>query len=427
MKRALVLGLLLPLVLAGLVPHPAGAQEQPIRIVSEQIENDFPVALYFSIDVESRAAEITRVYLVYKIRGQISQTKDPLEFEPAQRVQATYRWYTEFTTIPPGVPVLYHWEIRDKAGNILTTETQTFYYDDVRFDWQTLENADLAVFWYDGGEEFGQELYDTASISLGKLKERLGAELAFPIRVVAYGSKDDFVSAFPRMNDWIGGRAFPSMGLTVQIIAPWDHAYMVDVIPHEICHLLFHQLTDNAFVTPPAWLNEGLAVYNEWRDNSYYDQLVAEAAAEGRLLPMGFIVGGFPADRERAILAYAQSYSMVTMLLDVYGWEAMAAYLKAFKNASIRFDEEVAFEEAFGLPFSDFLDGWRVSVGAEPLPAATALPTAVPAGVPSPTPTPPPPEGASPDDRSDSPALCLAPAVLLPAILVLWRRRREVA
>lgn len=427
MKSPLSLGLLLILLLAGLAPQPARA-EGPIQVISEEIENNFPVELLFHIEVEGQEADIKTIKLVYKKRGDISITKDPLEFEPARRVQAGYRWHTEFATIPPGVPVLYYWEIYDQAGNNLATEMRTYYYDDARFAWSTLGDEDLAVFWYDGGDEFGQELYDVCSISLHELKDRLRAELEFPIRVVVYGSREDFYSAFPRMNDWVGGRAFPRMGLTVQIIAPWNHDYLVDVIPHEISHLLFYQLTDNAYVTTPAWLDEGLAVYNEWQDNSLYDDLVLDAAAEGRLLPLAFIIGGFPADYERAILAYAQSYSLVKTLIERFGWEKLGQYLQAYQEAGLRFDEEDAFAQVFGLSFEEFLGDWRESVGApraEPSavpaaesPAVTAEPTSLPAQA---GPNQNPPAEAPGSSRWT----CLSAALLLTPIATLWWHRRE--
>ena len=345
MKRWVAPSIFLVLLLAGLTALPAAAQEQPIRLLSEPFENNFPVELFFKIEVESTAADISKIRLFYHERGSVSQSQVPLEFTPARRVLASYRWHTEFRIVPPSVPILYHWEIKDKGGNTLTTEEKIYYYDDVRFDWQRIEDEEMVVLWYEGGREFGQEIYDVASLSLRTLEDRLGVHLDFPIYIVAYGGEEDFVSAFPRMNDWVAGRAFPAMGLTVQIMPPGDHDWPRDVLPHEISHLLFYQATDNAYVTPPAWLNEGLATYNELEENSYYDFLVAQAAANATLLPMDFIVGGFPADSERAVLAYAQSYSLVKTLIGQYGWEKLGSYLSAYRNARMDFKEKVAFQE----------------------------------------------------------------------------------
>lgn len=410
-----------------LLPGPAAAQEPPIRIVSERMENRFPVELLFHIEVEGQAANIARIKLFYQMRGAGSETQVPLEFTPGRRVESSYRWYTEHLTIPPGAPILYRWEIRDAAGNVFRTEERTFYYDDVRFDWQTRSDESLSVFWYAGGEAFGEALYEKARSSLTALEEGLGARLDFPIRVVVYGNDEDFRSAFPRMNDWVGGRAFPAMGLTVQIIAPDDHDYLASVVPHEIAHLLFFQLTDNPYVIPPSWLDEGLAVYSEGPTNPLYDRIVARAAAEGTLLPMEFIVGGFPADYERALLAYAQSYSLVKFLIEQYGEEKLGEYLRSFKNAGIRFDEEEAFREVYGVPFDAFLEAWRAHVGLRATPRIpTAVPTEAPGGVPTETPgrvpptrTPEPTPEAT--RRTGLPCLGLG-LLLLPGAFWWWRR-----
>jgi hypothetical protein len=457
MRRALLGLLLLAVVLAGLVLAPVEAQEQPIQILSEEIENNFPVELLFHIDVASKAAPIDRIKLAFRTRGSISLTKNPLEFEPNERVQSSYRWYTEFANTPPGAPVFYHWEIHDKAGNTLSTEPKLHYYDDLRFDWQKVEDEDLTVLWYEGGEEFGQELYDVSSISLREMIEGMNAELDFPIRVVVYANRDDFHSAFLYRHEWTGGISYPGMGLTVQIIAPWEYAWMTDVLPHEIAHQIFFQLTDNAYVIPPTWLNEGIAQYNEWVDHSYEEELVADAAAEERLLPMPMIVGGFPPD-DRVYLAYAQSYSLVKMLIETYGWEAMGRYLNAYKTAPISFDEEVAFEEVYGLSFDDFLAAWLDAIGAvgnpvlnptdAPLlpattstpPEVTPVPTEEPAGptetavasTAEPTaepvaPTEMPADDTSSEEDSGGGWPCASVGLLVFPLVLLWRRRREVS
>jgi hypothetical protein len=417
------LRLLVLLLLAMPVPRPAQAQE-PIRIVSERLDNQFPEALYFHIEVEGQS-QITKITLFHELRGTDSPTIAPLEFDPALHVQASHRWHTQNIIVPPGVPVLYHWEIEDEDGNKLVTEQATFPYDDIRFSWNVLEDDEVAVLWYDGDEEWGQEIYDVVSDSLQQLEEKLAAHLEFPIRVVVYGNEIDFRSAFPPLRENIGGMAFTENGVTVQIIGEGNESYLVGVIPHEISHLLTHQLTDSPFSTLPAWLDEGLAVYNEWYGQSYYEAIVEQAATAGELLPLAFIVGNFPRDDERVYLAYGQSYCLVKYLIDEYGGEKLGQYLRMFREARSGFDEEAAFAELYGLPFLDFVNAWRVSLGAEPEVAPTPMPTMVPFPTPPPpgwratqsampmetaTPTPPPAQPTAVPTPEPSPEPTSAPA-----------------
>ncbi len=432
MKKATA-WLLLILMVASFSPGKVWAQE-PIRIASERLENDFPEKLLFHVEVEGQL-RITKITLYYWIRGEDSPTVCPLQFDPGQHVQASWRWYTANSIIPPGAPIIYFWKVEDEAGHVLTTKEKTFYYDDIRFPWKTLGDDEVAVFWYAGGDDFGQELYRIASTSLRQLEGNLGARLDFPIRVLVYGDMDDFRTAFPPLKEWLGGMAFPSAGITVQIIEPEDYISMQYIVPHEISHLLFFQLTDNPYAVPPIWLDEGLAVYNECAVLSYasyyYDAQVAEAAAEDRLLPLSFIVGGFPTDREQAKLAYAQSYSLVKTLIEDYGWEKLGRYLQAYKEAGPRFNDREAFREVFGLFPRDFVNRWRAELGAAPEPEPTPFPTAVPFGIrtlppisPSPTatmlPTVQPTKTSSPVEPTVSPSPwafpCLGLVLLLPLI-----------
>lgn len=335
-----------------------GAADGPITVVEQGTENHFPDELLWHLTARSTAGEITYIKLIYGLRGETSLTTVPFQFEPAREVTVRHRWYTKHLSVPPGAPILYHWVIRDVAGNELVTPEHIFYYDDVRFPWQHLENKQVALFWYEGDEAFGQELFDLANAAIERLSAEIGTQLTYQVRIVIYPSEEAFFSAFPRMRDWIGGRAFPRMGLTVQIIRPdfTTRNWRRRVIPHEIAHLVFHQATDHPLADPPAWLNEGLAVHSEFASHDELRSMVRRAARRGELLPLPYVTGSFGPDHAQVSLAYAQSLSMVEYALERFGPEGMAALMAAYRQGK---PTREAMPAAWGMSQEEFYEEWK--------------------------------------------------------------------
>ena len=440
-----------------------------IVVTASTATSEFPQALQFRLTATSSAANITKVELRFKVRGDDSTTIAQPEFTPGRQVQVIYRWKTDKITVPPGVPVEFSWIIADAAGNTLTTDAQTVVYEDLRFPWKHRQNDDIAFYWYEGGDDFGTYVFDVATGALARISADIGAEVKYPIRIYAYANKDDFRSAFPALGNtrqWIGGRAFPAQAITVQILpdegdrTTWIRA----VIPHEISHLVFYQATNHPPADPPTWLDEGLAQHNEEIDHTYLVALVEDAARDGTLFPLKALSGGFFNDPAKTHLAYAESYHAVEYIFDTYGREGMAKLIAAFGAGKTR---EAAWQAAFGISLDEFDRQWQRSLGVTPAtatPVLTPTPTAdrpwmnptappwvkqTPGGPGTPTqiaqaqtPTPPPPNpnptpapAATPVLGNDETlrlaaiggALCCASAVLAATFLagLVWLVRRS--
>jgi hypothetical protein len=442
----------------------------PITTGSTTITNNYPDSVLFEMEATSTAGSINAVELHIGVRGSPSLRVEPAEFEPGPQVNASYAWSTFQQQIAPGTPVEISWVVQDDAGNKHTSGPEQYVVLDAGFDWQSLETEDVILWWYEGDEEFGQLVFDSATRALAELKANTGRTLPYRLHVVIYSNDEDFDAWHSYVREWVAGEAHPEQGLTIQIIPP-DRArvnewYTKDMMPHEIAHLFFYQVAHAPTgFNPPTWLNEGFAQYHEFLPQEHVLQWVRDVALQDELIPLRILGGAFTGDEQRIHLQYAESLSAVTFLFERWGTEGMSTLLSAFKNGS-NTDEAIAL--ATGLTFEEFQLAWWEWLGGQPgaypTSAARSLPTMPPLNTPrslatrvpnhtatetpgpasaqvlEPTPTPSPsarptltpsrsPEpGARTENVGNS--LCPGPlsafTLLLGAAIILSRRRAQI-
>ena len=376
-------------VILGINLHDAAAQETPpIRVISINLENNYPDSLEFRIHAEADSP-ITNLTLYFKGQGDISTTRQPIEFESGTDVIASFLWDTSRETVAPSSPIFFYWEVKDEQGNQLSTPEELVYYDDLRFPWMEISDPELVVRWYEGPDAFGQFIYEAARQSLTLMEEQTGEQLAFPIFVLVYANREDFASGYFYLDDWVGGLAFPPFGITSQTIPPYSSPeWILDVIPHEIAHLFFYQVMDSPLASWPNWLNEGLAQYYEATDPTPALQRVESAARGGTLLPLISLTGGFGRDPEQVRLSYDESLSVVIFILETWGEGGLQSLIDVFQTGE---NPRPAIETALGLTWEEFEAEWITWMGIPATPKPSPVPTATfvyptaPSGWPTPT------------------------------------------
>lgn len=351
----------------------AYASDPAITATSSEARVSFPRNITFLLEAESSAAPISEVSLLYGAERSDVMTIVETETEPGQRVNVRYMLNTQVFYQPPGIDLVYQWIIRDEAGNELETEPQTLVYHDDRFDWQERNQRGVTVYWYEGGEAFGDQLIGTATATLDRLEREIGATVEEPVKIYVYASIRDMRSAL-RSNEveWVGGEARPSLGLILGAIPPGNDSEIGRLIPHELSHQVLHQATENPYGGVPLWFNEGLAVHNQETVEISFDLYLEAAARNGELIPLEALSASFPTDPEQALLSYAQSHSIVAYLIEQYGTEATQQLVAAFAEAM---PLEQALQEAIGLTVDELDAEWRETL---PRPTTTEEPSAEP-------------------------------------------------
>ena len=370
MGVALGAALLLPAQpLRAAAPPPQGW----VDFSSTKFENNFPVSLKFRVHVTAgRRITAARLYLWY--RDESTKGIQNIEIEPATELDLEAVMLTADSIAVPSAPIFYQWEVTLDGGARRTSAEKLTYYDDIRYEWERRQKGNLAVWWHDRPDSFGSRAFDVAVRAMEAQEELYGATLDFSIRVILYNTKDEF-EAWHHINLLeFGGQAFPSLGITTQVVEDGfgQSLWMNEVLPHEISHLYFHQVTWHSYADPPAWLNEGLATYNELHSHDYVLERVHQEILNGNHLPLRGLTGSFGYDQDRFERSYDVSLAAVAYLVDTYGEDGLARLLAAYKSGK---PTSKAFPETFGLTVDQFEQEWLTSLG-------------VPQGM-YPTPTPP--------------------------------------
>jgi hypothetical protein len=354
--------LVLALVLLTMVSPLVLAQEG-ITVTANTYEYSFSKKIVFRLVAES-SSEINAITLTYRIGDEPVTNRAYPEFSSAKRVEAEYVWRLQRGEIPPGSDIEYSWRIEDAAGNTLKTEPITFTYMDDRFTWQSLTEGKIILYWYNADQAFGRRLLDSAVDSLARLEENIGVELEKPVKIIVYQSKADMQEALVSK-----GRIFEERIITLgTVVAPdimllhGTHSQVDRTIAHELTHVVVGLATENPYAKIPAWLNEGLAMYNEGELRKDNAEALKRGIRENRLLSVRSLtsVTGNP---DEINLFYGEVYSIIEFLLKTYGKEKMSELLKVFKEGRLPDD---ALMEVYDFDQDELDTLWRESIGAPP-------------------------------------------------------------
>ena len=370
--------ILLLVTLLAIVPDVA-AQEGSVDVIAQDASSVFRDNVTFTLSATSDT-KIVDADLLYKIAGQVVTSRNQSDFVPGTSVDAEFvlNQTEPGNYFPPGTELQYWWKLTDADGNVTTTERQPLVYLDETHQWDSLKNERLTLYWYEGDDEFSQNLYDRANASLDTLENDLGVMIEDPIKIFIYADHTDFMDAyFPSGQEWAGGAAFDEDGVVMMTVEPDQPEWGTIVTTHELTHLVIHRATDNFFtgdLTLPRWLDEGIAVYTsgEIHTRQDFQQALNYGLKNNQLFTLRTLASPFSSDSDEAILSYAQSGAVVEYIVDTYGAEAVSELLNALSEGEL-YDE--ALEQAIGLDTIGLDNAFRESVDLPPLPP---LPEVVP-------------------------------------------------
>lgn len=216
--------------------------------------------------------------------------------------------------------------------------------------------SSMFVISYDEGTR--SNLADAVLDALESAYNRVGYDLSYypttRVPVILYNKKDyRSVTAGP---EWSGGLYDGKVRLPIggaKEVTP----VLRGVLSHEYTHVVVGELTKG---NCPTWLNEGLAEVEGRKEFNPAMHELAGAAKTGALFSFTSMEKSLSSlDTKNALLAYQQSYAMVSFMISAYGWHKVRETLVNL-GTGMRFEAAIAGAFAdYGLDFAAIVKEWR--------------------------------------------------------------------
>ena len=342
-----------------LVRAPASAAVAP-TVVDGGVTDNFPNGMTFAVTASSDSP-INDLKIRYKILPDGTSANASPKFQPATSVSATFDLGGASLYLPPGTVVEYHWEATDANGNQARTETASFFYNDVRFQWTPLEANGITIYYYSGSQDDAQAMLQTATQIIGLMSQLLSANITYPIKVWIYKNNDDMRPALQHQS-----ATFEASVITEGVRVASDTVLILGngslgTLRHELTHVVTHAAGESALGHLPAWLDEGTAVYGQ-QDPGGFADAVDQAIRRGNVFSVRQLTS-YTGDPNAVNLFYGQSWSLVKYLNDTYGPEKFAKVFAEIKKGST-IDE--ALKAAYGFDQDGLDNEWRAAHGLPP-------------------------------------------------------------
>jgi len=212
-------------------------------------------------------------------------------------------------------------------------------------------------------ETVAHELMRHAHTAIPRIAKQLGVSTGGSMQIYLAHTQAEFNAMQPYAPpDWADGTAWPKNGW-IFLRSPRIRSGLAEPLTQVLDHEIVHILLGRAFAhyPVPRWLQEGVAqvVAGEYTANKV-QQLGTFAE------PMSFLdlARGFPADRLRAQMAYAQSASVVAYLFQEHGTESLQVLIKEMSQGH---DLDVAMIRATGMNPQQLDVAWRGRTFSMPL------------------------------------------------------------
>ena len=331
-------------------------------------DSTYDVEIRFDVALEGDAPD--RLELLLRTPGSESSFVIPVEPDGAA---ATYVWDTSVEHVTPNTLVTYQWRAVVGDELLLSPEESVRYVDDRDgLDWQQAQLGEATVHWYGDAEAQARRFGELTAVGVERGEDLLGTQLAGPVDVFVYDSREDFFGALgPGAREWTGAAAYPDLRTIFMWLEGGSPSYLEVAMVHEVTHIVFFDATDNAFHKPARWVNEGIATWSESEDAGEQRGIVEFEASGAGLFSFEAISAQFPIGERGGQLSYAQGTTMIDLIIDRYGREAIARMTAAYRDGAsddeaLQAATDISADELYAAFYDEF--GVEQPEPIEPMP-----------------------------------------------------------
>ena len=400
MKRYFALVALTVATLIFVAGLTVASADDGLVVLADEVTSQFPEGINFNLSVET-SSPVDDVRVFYKSKGADNIAYGRLEFDEGTAIQGSFFLDTSVGTsggtnfIPPGTVFRYHYQVFTEDGESFKTEQKEFVYIDSRFEWESITEGPLTVYYYGPTETRARLIMNASLEATATMSRVLGLEQVEPINIVTYNNYRHMQAALPPRPQTVReglitqGQAFTN--IRVLLVLGTDPT-IEGIASHEVTHVLVDDAAGRAYTLLPLWLNEGLAEFGNVSPSESYDNALLYGIYTRRVKPLAHL-NRFLGEPDDVVIAYGQSRSVVSYMIHTYG-EAKMAELMSQLDHSLSMDQ--AMIQVYGFD-QDGLDAeWRTRMGLRPFGEAPPEATAPPA-------PPPAPVTAVPTEAADAP------------------------
>lgn len=142
-----------------------------------------------------------------------------------------------------------------------------------------------------------------------------------------------------KLPDWAVGVAYPSLNRIVMrsALTAEEKGYTrgsikpVEIFKHEFAHIILEQALEKQGGAP-RWLSEGFSMYHAKQWTISGQRTIEEVTLRDDFIPLTMLTAAFPSDEEAARIAYAQSFSLVSFMLNTYGKPVFRKFIKNLRE-----------------------------------------------------------------------------------------------
>lgn len=360
-KHTLLFSVLLFLGLVLLAPAQAKATHD-IQISEPQVDYSYGEVIVVRARLQPEEI-VDAVDLFIQAEGSSDAAVVPARLDAQGTVVATYD--LRENPLPVFSRVAYWFRVTPGNGEPHKSQSYEFFYEDNRFEWQSLEGEQFQVHWYSGDLAFAQDVLNIAWTGQQRAKDYLPLSAPENIDIYIYSSAQDLQSTLNLSGQtWVAGHANTDLSAILVSLPPGpeQRLEMERQIPHEIMHIMLSHTSGDAYAKLPAWFVEGLASITELYPNPDYAVLLESAYQNNTLIPIAALCNVFPRDASSALLAYAESASLTRYIYEQYGTPGLEELRKQYATGV---SCERGSETALGIALNRLDFQWRQETFAD--------------------------------------------------------------